>query len=377
MDTATSIQNTKSSKSGQPNLQKIVKPYTQIDEAKSWWQVANTLIPLPFICFFAYKALLVSYFLAMPLILLGALFIVRTFILMHDCGHGSLFKSKKKRDIVGTITGIICSTPYKQWTREHAAHHQDSGNLDKRGRGDVWTMTLNEYKNATWLEKLQYKLYRHPFVTFFIGPIFIFQFRHRVTLKTDRHEEKLNLYFTNIALVLMGVAFSYMIGFKHFFMIAAPMLYLAELFGCLLFFVQHQYEDVYWKSTKEWNYNVAAMEGCSYLKLPKVLQWFSGNIGFHHIHHLNHRVPNYNLEGCYNDNEIFQNPTVLTMKDIIPCIRMKIYDEENGRLLTWKQTKARLHEVSEVEQSAGQSLQEVIAENVAPIAELNAKASTY
>lgn len=287
---------------------------------------------------------MISFWLSLPLSLLAGLFVVRAFIIMHDCGHGTMFRSKKTRDIMGTITGIIASTPYRQWTREHAAHHQDSGNLDKRGRGDVWTMTLEEYRKATFLEKVQYYLYRHPLVTFGIGPIFIFQFRHRITLKTDRPEERRNLHFTNIMLAVILGGLGYTIGFGNLFKIYLPMVYFAELCGCLLFFVQHQYEDVYWRKTENWNYNVAALEGCSYFKLPAVLQWFSGNIGFHHIHHLNHRVPNYNLEGCYNENEVFRNAKVLTLKDVIPCINMKVYDESQGKLLTWKQAKARLKE---------------------------------
>ncbi|MAF79185.1 MAG: fatty acid desaturase [Halobacteriovoraceae bacterium] len=360
------------------NLQKIVKPYSKPVEWKSWWQVANTLIPLGLTLVMAYKMLSVSYLASFAFSFLASLFIVRTFIIMHDCGHGSFFKSKKKRDFVGTLTGIICSTPYKQWTREHAAHHQDSGNLDKRGRGDVWTMTLEEYRKASWKEKLGYYLYRHPFITFVIGPIFIFQFRHRITLKTDRPEEKRNVHFTNLALLAIIVGFGSWIGYKNFFMIYAPMLFFGELFGCLLFYVQHQYEDVYWREGKDWNYNVAALEGCSYLKLPKVLQWFSGNIGFHHLHHLNHRVPNYNLEACYEDNEVFQDCTVLTLKDIIPCIRMKVYDEEKGRLLTWKQARVRLAEIQEL---ATKAFQETLSENVAHVSEhvseLKPKARQY
>lgn len=324
------------------NLQKVVRPYTKISDAKSWWQVANTIIPLVIVCVLAYKALAVSALLAFALSFLGSLFIVRTFIIMHDCGHGSFFNSAKTRDIVGTITGIISSTPYRQWTREHAAHHQDSGNLDKRGRGDIWTMTLREYQEASWLEKVGYYLYRHPFVTFIIGPLFIFQVRHRFTLKTDGPEEKRNLYFTNVVMAAIVLGFGSWLGFKSVLMIYVPMVFFAEFFGCLLFYVQHQYEDTYWQNTKQWNYNVAAMEGCSYLNLPKVLQWFSGNIGFHHIHHLNHRVANYNLQACYDENEVFQNCTILTMKDIIPCIRMKIFDMERGQLLTWKQVRIRL-----------------------------------
>ncbi len=350
------------------NLQKVVKPYTQVSELKSWWQVANTLIPLSITVVLAYKALAVSGILSFGLSFLASLFVVRTFIIMHDCGHGTLFKSARTRDIVGTITGIIASTPYRQWTREHAAHHQDSGNLDKRGRGDVWTMTLEEYRSASWLEKLQYYLYRHPVVTFLIGPVFIFQLRHRVTLKTDRPQEKRNLYLTNIALAAIIVGFGSWIGYKNFFMIYAPMVFFAELFGCILFYVQHQYEDTYWQTTKNWNYNVAAIDGCSYFKLPAILQWFSGNIGFHHIHHLNHRVPNYNLQTCYEENDVFQTSTVITMKDVIPCIRMKVYDEERGQLLTWKQARIRLAEIKE---QATASLHNKFADNVAAVTELS------
>ncbi len=356
------------------NLQKIVKPYTKIDEAKSWWQVANTLIPFLLSCVMAYQMYAVSYLASLAFTILGSLFVVRTFILMHDCGHGSLFKSKRTRDIVGTLTGILCWTPYKQWSREHAAHHQDSANLDKRGRGDVWTMTLEEYRAAPWTEKLGYYLYRHPIVTFIIGPVYIFQFRHRVTLKTDRPEEKRNLYLTNIALLAIVGTVGSIIGFKTMFYIYAPMFFLGELFGCILFYVQHQYEEVYWQTTKDWNYNVAALEGCSYFKLPKVLQWFSGNIGFHHIHHLNHRVPNYNLQACYEENEVFKDCVVLTMKDVIPCIRMKIYDEEEGKLLTWKQAKIRLGQIQE---QAAEALQEKISENVHAVADIKAQVSSY
>ncbi len=323
-----------------PNLQKLVKPYIGADDASSWFQVFNTLVPL-FLCYWASFTLYdIHPLLSLPTGILAGLFTTRTFIIMHDCGHGSFFQSRRLRDFLGVITGILTSTPYYQWTREHAAHHQHSGNLDYRGRGDVWTMTLEEYKNASKLERLQYYLYRHPIITFGIGPIFLFQFRHRITLKTDRPIEKRNVYFTNMAIVAILSALTYFAGGLKTFVIVGTVVGTAQLLGCLLFYVQHQYEEVYWGKGKTWDYNTAALEGCSYLELPKVLQWFTGNIGFHHIHHLNHRVPNYKLEKCHKENRLFQNVATLTMKDMIPCISLKIYDEKQGKMLTWKQVRA-------------------------------------
>lgn len=324
------------------NLQKLVRPYCKADAKKSWGQVINTLIPLMACYVAAFYAYSTHWSLSLPFSILGAFFTVRTFIIMHDCGHGSFFQSRKLRDVLGTITGILAFTPYQQWTREHAAHHQHSGNLDYRGRGDVWTMTLEEYRNSTWLEKLQYRLYRNPLVTFGIGPIFIFQFRHRISLPTDRAIEKKNLWITNIALFAILGTLIAVFGWAQVLLIVGVTTGLAQLMGCLLFYVQHQYEEVYWNKGQEWDYNTAALDGCSYLKLPKVLQWFTGNIGFHHIHHLNHKVPNYLLEKCHDENGVFQNSVTLTMKDMISCINLKIYDEAAGRMLTWKQVEKAL-----------------------------------
>lgn len=324
----------------QINLQKTVKPYCQADDRRSWWQVANTLVPLFVSYVLAFALYNIHWAMSLPFSLLAGLLTTRTFIIMHDCGHGSFFKSRKLRNFVGVITGILTCTPYYQWTREHAAHHQHSGNLDYRGRGDVWTMTLEEYQNATRLERFQYYLYRHPIVTFGIGPIFLFQFRHRITLKTDRPIERRNVHFTNLALGSILGSLVYFHGFSKIFMIVGLAMGTAQLLGCLLFYVQHQYEEVYWGKGNNWDYNTAALDGCSYLKLPAVIQWFTGNIGFHHIHHLNHKVPNYKLEECHRDNGIFQNVVTLTMKDMIPCVNLKIYDESTGRMLTWRQVRA-------------------------------------
>lgn len=320
-----------------PNLQKIVKPYTSTNDSKSWWQLANTLIPLFSIMVCAYLAQRASFLMSLPFIVIGGLLITRTFIIMHDCGHGSYFKNKKTRDLIGVITGVICTTPYYQWTREHAAHHQHSGDLNYRGRGDVWTMTFSEYQNASTIQRLKYYLYRHPLITFGIGPIFLFQIRHRFSLKTDRALERNNVYFTNIALFSILGVLGYFFGLANIILIYLPMCMVAQLIGCILFYVQHQYEEVYWSKGSQWSYNTAALEGCSYFKMPKIFQWFTGNIGFHHIHHLNHKIANYNLEKCYRENGIFQQVEILTLKDVIPCIALKIYDENSKKMLTWAQ----------------------------------------
>jgi omega-6 fatty acid desaturase (delta-12 desaturase) len=324
-----------------PNLQKIAKPYCEADDARSWWQIANTIGPLLIMIVAAFWVQKTSLLMSIPFVVIGGLLITRTFIIMHDCGHGSFFKNKKTRDFVGVITGIICSTPYFQWTREHAFHHQHSGDLGYRGRGDVWTMTFAEYEKASSLEKFQYYLYRHPIVTFGIGPVFLFQFRHRITVKTDRPLERRNVHFTNFALALILGGLGFTLGFKNVFMVYLPMTMIAQLVGCLLFYVQHQYEEVYWSKGDKWSYNTAALEGCSYLKLPKVIQWFTGNIGFHHIHHLNHKIPNYKLEQCYNENGIFQSVETLTLSDMLPCIALKVYDESTGKMLTWAQVRQK------------------------------------
>lgn len=331
------------------NLQKTVKPYCQADSKRSWIQIANTIIPLFIAYIVAFNVYDIHWALALPFSILAGLLTTRTFIIMHDCGHGSFFKNRKLRDTVGVITGILAFTPYHQWTREHAAHHQHSGNLDHRGRGDVWTMTLAEYEKAGFLDRLKYQLYRNPLVTFGIGPIFLFQFRHRFTLKTDRALEKRNVYFTNIVLTLILGTLIATMGWTKVLIVLGASVCSAQLLGCLLFYVQHQYDEVYWSKGQEWDYNTAALEGCSYLKLPKVFQWFTGNIGFHHIHHLNHKVPNYKLEECHRDNGVFHNVVTLSFSDIWHCIFLKIYNEESGRMMTWREVRAyeKTHAVSQ------------------------------
>ncbi|GAB4009778.1 MAG: fatty acid desaturase DesE [Bdellovibrio sp.] len=320
---------------------KIVRPYMEVDHKKSWMQMANTLIPLVGMWYLTYRSLEISYLLTLALSFVTSFFFVRAFIIMHDCGHGTFFKTRKMRDFVGTILGVINFTPYHQWTKEHATHHNTSGNLDKRGHGDVWTMTVEEYNKATLFEKFQYRLYRNPLVTFVIGPIYIFQFRHRIFLKHDTAKERKSVVLTNILLVLSIWGLSSLVGFKNFLLVQVPILFIAQTVGCWLFYVQHQYENVYWGKGEKWSYVEAALKGCSFYKLPKILQWGTGNIGFHHIHHLSHLIPNYNLEKAYRENELFQNAPVLTFWMSFRCASLKLYDEDKGDLISFREYKKR------------------------------------
>lgn len=323
------------------NWKKIVRPYMEADHKKSWWQVANTLIPYFATWYLAYRSLEISYWLTLFFCLLNAGFMVRTFIIMHDCGHGSFFKSKKLRTIVGYITGFLTFTPYEQWTADHAAHHQTSGDLDRRGRGDVWTVTAQEYSNMSWSQRLGYRLYRNTFVTFIIGPIYLFQFRFRFTDKRDDAKGRKSVHICNAALLLIIGTLVYAIGWKAFLMIQIPATVVAQFTGTWLFYVQHQYEDVYWERHENWDYFDAAMKGCSYFKMSRLMHWFTGNIGFHHLHHLSHLIPNYNLRRAMEENEIFQEPSVVTWKTCWKTALMKVYDEDRKELITFSEYRKR------------------------------------
>lgn len=336
------METSKSQNTSNINWQKIVKPYAVADHKKSWFQFFNT-VPFFFVFWaLAYKSLSIHYGLTFLFSMVAAVFMVRTFIIMHDCGHGSFFKSKKLRTIVGYITGIITITPYVQWANNHATHHQTSGNLDKRGTGDVWTMTLKEYESASLLEKFQYRFYRFPFVTFIIGPIYLFWFTFRFTEKGNTEEARKSVYITNIALAIIIPTAMYFLGWKEFLMVELPILMMAQLLGTWLFYVQHQYEEVYWKRNGEWNYFEAAIMGSSFLKLPKFMHWCTGNIGFHHLHHLSHKIPNYNLERCHNENPVFQQAHSLTMMQSLKSIFLHVYDEEKGDLITFRECARRM-----------------------------------
>lgn len=317
---------------------KIVKQYQQSDTWRSTRQILTSVIPFLTILVLMYYSLEISYWITLAFAVLNAGFITRIFIIQHDCGHNSFYNSMRTNNIVGSIFGVITLTPYYLWRRNHAKHHASSGDLDSRGVGDVYTMTVSEYEEQSAWGKFKYRFYRHPLTLFVIGPIAIFVISHRFPLKTKKteREERASVYWTNLALAVIVTGFGLLIGFREFFMITAPMYMFTFSVGVYLFYVQHQFEDTYWRRKPGWDYFEAAMEGASYFKLPKLLQWFSGNIGFHHIHHLSPKIPNYLLEKAYTENDILRESNTLTLRSSLKSVSLKLWDEQRNKLISFK-----------------------------------------
>jgi omega-6 fatty acid desaturase (delta-12 desaturase) len=265
-------------------------------------------------------------------ILAGAL-TVRMFIIFHDCGHGSFFKSQNANHIVGTITGILTFTPYFHWRWEHAIHHSSSGDLDRRGIGDVWTLTVEEYLNSSRWRRFSYQLARNPFILFVIAPMILFLGINRIPKPKAPARERYSVHLTTLAVGLMSAGLIAAFGLKAFLIIQLTILAVAGSAGVWLFYVQHQYEGVYWERSEKWDYVSAALHGSSFYKLPKILQWFSGNIGFHHIHHLSARIPNYNLERCHKAEPLFQTVKPITLVSSLKSFTFRLWDEQHRRLV--------------------------------------------
>jgi len=269
----------------------IINKYNKPDVKKSIWQIINSLGPYIILWVLMYLSLEFTYWITLGLVLLAAGFLVRIFIIFHDCGHGSFFKTTRANKIVGTVLGSLVFTPYEYWHKGHAIHHNTVGNLDKRGHGDVWTLTIDEYQKLSRGKKFIYRLYRHPVMLFAIGPFFLFVLWFRFPRKSMNTTERNSIYVTDLFLLVYITSLILLMGWKSFLLIQMPVIYLSTLLGVWLFYVQHQFEDVIWTRQEAWDYKRMALEGSSYLKFPKVLQWFSGNIGFHHVHHLSPQDP--------------------------------------------------------------------------------------
>lgn len=322
-------------KSVYKKLMQSLKEYNRPVRRKAMWQIINSFIPyavLWALMIFTVKSGY-SYWITFGLTVLAAGFLVRIFIIFHDCCHGSFFASKKANRILGYITGVLTFTAYRNWRRAHLIHHATSGDLDHRGTGDVWMLTVEEYASLPFLKRLSYRLYRNPFVMFGLGPAFTFFINQRYYRKSARRSERRNVIGTNIAIFALALVLSVLIGFKAYLLIQVPVMLIAGVFGVWLFYVQHQFEGVYWAHNEEWDPLKAALEGSSYYKLPKVLQWFSGNIGLHHIHHIDSGIPNYNLQQCYNEVPVFQTVKPLTIWESLKSLRLRLWDEKQQQLI--------------------------------------------
>ncbi len=318
---------------------KTMADYTNPDLKKSVWQIINSFVPYIGLWVLMVLSFNVSYLLTLALAVLAAGFLVRIFIIFHDCGHGSFFKSQKANHILGSIAGLLAFTPYFEWRYEHGVHHGTSGDLDRRGRGDVWTMTVDEYKAASRWKKITYRVYRHPFFMLVFGPIFSFIIAYRFPTSNSKKRERWSVHLTNLALLALAAIMSLTIGFKTYVLIQLPVMLIAGSAGIWLFYVQHQYEGVYWERHENWDFITAALNGASFYKLPKVLQWFSGNIGFHHVHHLSSRIPNYNLEKCHLENKELQRIEPITLVKSLKSLNYRLYDEAGHSLVSFAHIK--------------------------------------
>jgi acyl-lipid omega-6 desaturase (Delta-12 desaturase) len=315
---------------------KIVVKYQQPSRWRGVWQIVNSLAPYAALWYLIYLSLAVSWWIALPLAMLAGGFLVRLFIIHHDCGHGSFFKSRKANDVWGFITGVLTFTPYQLWRWEHAIHHSASGDLDRRGPGSVWTLTVQEYLEASRWKRFAYRLARNPFVLFVIAPFFLFVIQQRFCSKPAGQRERRSVYWTNLAMLGMAVGLSLIFGIKAYLIIQLTMVMVAGSAGVWLFYVQHQFEGVYWRRHEQWDYVTAALHGSSFYKLPRILQWFSGNIGFHHIHHLSPRIPNYNLERCHRAEPLFQTVPPVTFFSSLKSLTFRLWDEKRHRLVSFR-----------------------------------------
>lgn len=319
----------------------IVAKYQQPHLGRALWQVVSTLGSYTALWILMYFTISWSVWLTLPMAVLAGGLLIRIFIIFHDCGHGSFFKAPLANDIFGFICGILTFTPYYQWRWEHAQHHATTGDLDRRGYGDVWTLTVQEYLAASRWKRFSYRLSRNPIVLFVFAPIFIFVVRQRFVALNANQRERRSVWWMNLAVVAMAIGLSAVFGVIPYLIIQLTALAVAGSAGVWLFYVQHQFEGAYWARRENWDYTAAAMKGSSFYKLPRVLQWFSGNIGFHHIHHLSPRIPNYNLERCHKSDPMFRDVTPMTVLSSLKSLWVYAWDESANKLVSLRSLRKR------------------------------------
>lgn len=318
--------------------QGIVSRYAYPETWRSLWQVFNSVIPFLVGWYLMYRSLDVGYWLTLILAVPTAGFMVRCFILFHDCCHGSFFRSMKANDRLGLVLGVLVLTPFYEWRHTHAIHHATAGDLDRRGIGDVYTMTVEEYLAAPWYKKVGYRIMRSPMILFTIGSFLVFTVTHRFWSREAGKRERSSVIWTNIAIAAVVGWIILEIGWAAFLLVEIPILLIACSSGVWLFYVQHNFDPTYWERHAEWEFFNAGMDGSSFYKLPRLLQWFTGNIGFHHIHHLSPRIPNYKLEQCHNENPEFQIAP-LTIQHSLKSLFFRLWDEKERMLVGWSALK--------------------------------------
>lgn len=317
----------------------ILISYREPNLLRSLYEVAVSLLPFVILWFLAYQSLKISFLLSLPFCLASACFLVRLFIIQHDCGHGAFFKSKALNNWLGRCLGVLTLTPYTLWKQAHKIHHASSGNLDKRGVGDINTLTVAEYMARGPKGRFAYRLYRHPIVMFGIGPIFIFMLHYRLPIGFMNAGIKywISALGTSLSMFICGALLVNFIGFVPFVLIYFPTAIMAGVIGVWLFYVQHQFEDTVWDSSEDWSMQEAALRGSSYYDLPAFLPWLTGYIGIHHVHHLNSRIPFYRLKKVLRDHAALANMKRLTLWQSFKCVKLQLWCEQKRKLVSFKE----------------------------------------
>jgi acyl-lipid omega-6 desaturase (Delta-12 desaturase) len=316
-----------------------LEPYSRPRLGRSLVEIATSVVPYLALSALIYATLGMSDLLTVALAVPTAGFLVRTFIVFHDCAHGSLLPTKRANIYLGALLGLFVWAPFRRWRHDHAVHHATSGDLERRGVGDVLTLSVVEYRARSWRGRLGYRLIRNPLVMFGLGPVFAMIVGPRLVASGARSRMRNSVLATDVVLAVIVSGLCLLIGWQDFLLVWAPSALLAGSVGIWLFYVQHQFEDAYWQNTADWSYADAALRGSSYLRLPRVLQFFTGNIGLHHVHHLNARIPNYNLQAAHDANPMLHDVPTLSLWDGLRAVRLKLWDEQRGKLVTFAQAR--------------------------------------
>jgi omega-6 fatty acid desaturase (delta-12 desaturase) len=306
---------------------------------RSLLDLATSVIPYLVLLVAMFLALRVSVWLSLALVVPTAGFLIRTLIVFHDCTHGSFFRSRRANNLLGAATGLLVWLPFRGWQHEHAIHHATAGDLDRRGVGDITTLTVAEYQALSFIPRIGYRLFRNPAVMFGLGWLLVLVLKPRFVSRGARPRIRNSVLGTNVVLAVLVAVLCLTVGWRSYLLVQGPVFVVAGAVGIWLFYVQHQFEDTYWQAHADWRYDHAALEGSSYLKLPRLLQFFTGNIGFHHVHHLSVGIPNYNLQQAHEKTDGLQEVPELTLRDALRAPRLKLWDEREKRLVTFREAR--------------------------------------
>ncbi len=321
------------------SIQERAAAFRTSSGARAAWQLVSTLVPLASGFAIMFLSLANFWWLTVLLLPVTALFFVRTFIIMHDCSHGSFTSSRQANEIIGFITGVITLTPFSQWRRDHALHHASSGDLDRRGHGDIDTLTVDEYRSLGPWGRFRYRMYRNGFVMLLLGPVYLLVHNRRnpPTEATRATKNATSVHVTTLSVLSMLALLTWAAGWKAMLLVYVPVVYLASMMGIWLFYVQHQHDSAYWENHAEWDYVTAAMHGSSFYRLPAILEWFTGSIGRHHVHHVDPRIPNYRLKAAHEGVPEFRDVPVLTVRASLRTLSLKLWDPVRHRMVGFRE----------------------------------------